>query len=352
MSMNETQNALRAKGSLRRAFTDETTGDLVFEGLGVVFSRGADQSFRDLYGDQFLPDVSQMADGDNSDVVLGTDYGIGDWLIPGKTTIPVTWDHGAGLLGSKVIGTATFKQLTDEGLEFLIRVTEEQAGRYKELVDWAYQRSLLGLSSQTLATMFDYDWSTGIIKSWRIGELALTVTPADVRTRDALRQQARSIGLLVGDEPMSLTDVVHDIARAVDAAVDAPVEVEPVAQVAAEVVAEVEAAVEADVVAELQQALADVSARLDAMQATMPTKADLEALGSRVANLQTGFTDAFRSLGDVLARRIKGLAAEEIASASTVEKTAIKEVVSTPQVRTPIRPGMDKSGVPLNMPGR
>jgi hypothetical protein len=383
------RESLRSKGlltGLNKAAGDENAS-LTFKGLGVIFSRGDEMDFDDLHGDKFLPDVSQMR-GENDGVaddgpVLATDYGIGDWLIPGKTAVPVTWDHGMGILGSKVLGEAVFQKLTDEGLEFLIHVTQEQAERYGELVEWAYDKGMLGLSSQTLSTMFDYDWSTGIIKRWRIGEMALTVTPADHRTRDMLVAQAKSLNIILDEGGTNMEEEIVTTAEdAVNAAeVDAVVTEEPAKTVEADaetvetefdaemdqvieaVDGDIEEALDADaskavlgLLVELRTQVSDLTAKIETMRTDAATKQDIVELtdefDGRFKALQDGFVKGFRGLGNVLVKRIKGLAAETIAEASTLEIDAVADTANSAVQRSANRPGMDDRGVPLNMPGR
>jgi hypothetical protein len=363
---------LRSQGRLGEVSKQTSSEDLVYTGLGVVFSRGEDIGFEDLYGTMFLPDKSVMAgdDSDGDSVVLGTDYGIGDWLVAGKTSVPVTWDHGAGLLGSKVLGKAVFEKITDEGLQFLIHVTEEQAGRYRELVEWAYKQGILGLSSQTLATMFDMDWDTGVIKSWRIGELAFTVTPADHRTRDSLVQYARSVELelvMEADMPGQLEQIARD-------AVDQVVVEEETETEGTDFIEEIEAVVE-EVDSDLQAAAEINAERAVFTQLTALTDA-VEALTARMAQLETtglqqehlaavseamatgleevreGMVTAFRGLGETLVRRVHGLAVEQIEGASQLEIDTLVGEVTSRNNGQPIQAGRDEHGVPLNMPGR
>lgn len=380
MRDEERLESIRAKGELISLTKMMGTNDLTFRGLGVVFSRGEELGFKDFIGDRFLPDVSQMhgtdegGDSAKTAVELGTDYGIGDWLVPGRS-VPVTWDHGRGILGKKVLGEATFSKLTDEGLEFIIKITEEQAGRYSELVDWAYGKSILGLSSQSLATMYEYDYDTGIIKSWRIGELALTVTPADHRTRDFL-EKAKSLGL---DVPVPEENPMEDKTPAKNAEVpeevtlnqnvqDAEVNAESEAETgetsfAAElngVVEDFEAdidnvvdlshkALSGEAVQEIAGMLESLSKRLGALEAMLDTLAkrtDIDNLSKRldeeVTVIKNGVKDSFTNLTTSITKRVHGITIETLAEASAAELAATTESV----------PAKSKTGIPKGMPGQ
>lgn len=177
------------------------SGDLEFRGLAVVFSEiptNDNEDFqRDFSGDYFLKPKSCSRDEDDKGLPMWTEYLDREgWLDPNRP-VPVTWDHGRGILGAKILGEAYFEKITDEGLQFLIRVEKEKAGEYRKLVQAVYNDKSLGVSSQTMATLAAKDWSTGRIHQWGIGEVALTVTPDEHRTIDYLIQLSKSLDLEV-----------------------------------------------------------------------------------------------------------------------------------------------------------
>lgn len=198
-------------------------GTLVLDVLGVVFSdpsKDEDEVERDLQGQYFLPP-------DMTDYHIGEDES--NWLYPGKR-VPVLYDHGLDEhVGDVVLGEATFKGVTAEGLEFLIEITERRAKKYRQFVEELVKRGLLGVSSQTVVSMLRATKS-GKITGWGIAELSLTPTPADPRTIANVRTVAKNLGVYIGEEDMakktnnSTAETAEEAVKAANEQVNTPQE--------------------------------------------------------------------------------------------------------------------------------
>lgn len=357
---------------------DAKDGDpLQFRTLGVIFSRGERSDLRDLDGDKFMPDVSQIRSEDVDDEVLrsiSTDYGIEEqYLVPGKTRVPVLWDHGRGVLGKARIGWATFEKLTDEGLEFLIEIERDNVRRYDQFVEYWWDNKSLGVSSQTMSSVFDYDWEHGLIRSWWPIELSLTNGPALPTTREntsrvdqppmAPAELARSLGI---------TPIVEVRVKDKDKNTEVPVEETdtPVQRSASEELGDAvteladnldksnEATALDAIVALLKNIHSNLSAldqRLTDIEATGAKAADVEALAGKLRetrdDLVSGLKTSFTGLGTILSNRVKSLAVETVIEASDVELDATKTAHGQNHVpqSSPRGAGFTRTGRPVNM---
>ena len=335
-------------GDKREEDEDNVGRDMEYRALGVVFVSRDDPDFMDLHETKFLPDVTLMRNAtDAPDAIVGTDYGVDNWLTAGKS-IPVMWDHGRGVLGSKVIGEASFQKVTDEGLEFIIKVVAKQAGEYQKLIDYVYKRNLLGVSSQTLASVADFDHSTGVVRRWYPAEMTLTVVPSDHRTRQHIVEYARTIGITdLGEDFMDDKNIQ-----------DEDVEVAPVTtpeEIARNLVAGIgerlDEAEEVGMTEAVYEHMRTVAGRLDTLEAAtadIATKEDIAAVRTAVEELKNHFTDVLRAfsvdLGDLIGARVQRAALETF-------DTSRSEATSTLRAAQPRQSGRSGNGLPMNMPG-
>jgi len=335
---------------------------LQFKALGVIFSRGERSDLRDLEGDKFLPDISTMrvAGGTQDEDVLrnmSTDYGLEEgYLVPGETRIPVLWDHGKGVLGKARLGWATFQKLSDEGLEFLIDIEADTVRQYDRFVEYWWEHKTLGVSSQAMSSVFDYDWNHGMIRSWWTVELSLTNKPALPTTRDELVREtrsatgdlmtpealAKSLGITPLTEEVLMSDEVNKTAdggtpQAAPAS-GAPVtrsvaeELDAVVQEVAQSLDKSAEATALDAVIAILKSLNvninDIKSRMDTLEQTSAKSADLVSLGERLdstrEDLIDGLKTSFKGLGTLLADRVKSLAVETVIEASDVELDVTK----------------------------
>lgn len=127
--------------------------DYVYTGLGVVFGG------KDLVGDTFTKD---------------TQFGL-ERSVKG---MPVFFDHALEDVKDQ-IGTVLEAKTDDAGIwfQFQINKRHKYAERIKQLID----DGQLGLSTGALSHVVMRD--SGNIKRWITGELSVTPTPADPRTR-------------------------------------------------------------------------------------------------------------------------------------------------------------------------
>lgn len=148
------------------AIKSETDDTLVLEGWGVIFT-GPDST--DLTGDFFTK---------------STDF----WLDRlGGPARPVLYNHGFdGELKRSVIGTGSleYKAADDsEGLWFTAQLEKSQA--YVKQIRALAEAGLLGASTGAISHLVEREAKTADaswLKSWPIGEVSLTVTPAEPRT--------------------------------------------------------------------------------------------------------------------------------------------------------------------------
>ena len=112
----------------------------------------------DLVGDQFTKD---------------TDFGKTRPFIG----LPVYYDHALGNLRSQ-IGVVTKWVQTEEGIDVEIEI--DRAHKYAEQIMELVRRNMLGMSTGAIGHLVErlQNW----IKTWPVGELSLTPTPAEPRT--------------------------------------------------------------------------------------------------------------------------------------------------------------------------
>lgn len=313
-------------------------GNPLLRGLGVVFGG------RDLYGDTFSRPRDFLTDGE-PELKLGTNYYLTELAdeidletgeLRGALSVPVFWDHGLGVLGPKRLGKAIPTKITQEGIEYLIEIEKKRAQDYQAMIDELVMSGWLGLSTQTLPSFANFDWSTQEIKGWFPAELTLTVTPAEHRTRDAM-QQVRSLFRKYGIEvdTMTLKTIAEDPNEVVAAQDENPTDVVD------ELLEDLDAQIteEADAVLE-NQALAYVVNAMDEFTVQMRTLVSrLDEIDARIAKsvtedqlqqMNADFVESLRKmtsgLADVLTKAVRSRAAEVIQSMPETEINAIRNV--------------------------
>ena len=332
-------------------------GDLILTALGVVFSKEeGDNTTRDVHG-QYFPPIGEA------------EYYIGDerdgaWLFPGKA-VDVLWDHGLDpYVGTRVLGKAIFNRVDEEGLEFLIHIEREKARKYRDLIEAMYNEQLLGVSTQTIPSMAAVD-EKGAIRRWGIGELSLTVTPAEPRTIERVRALAKSI---LGDElDMSDKDTSKREAGVEEQVVDTAdanvTEESSIVAAAKTAVDNVEARVNEVVEnAALQQALSfmkaldarlkEVEDRLDGVleaqkQASDDTQKMMKSMSNEIGEALSIFAER---LGETLARTVAAEAQNAVVSMSDSELSALKSAVRDPLGVRAAAPA-PRAGIPNEWPG-
>lgn len=330
---------LRSAPSPLRSAGVTTTGNPLFRGLGILFGG------RDLYGDTFSPPREFLA-GDDPDVKIGTDYFLRELAdevdvetkeLRGALEVPVFWDHGLGVLGTKRLGKAVPTRITDEGIEYLIEIEKKRAQDYQAMIDELQMEGWLGLSSQTLPSFAAFDWGTGEIKSWFPAEMTLTVTPAEHRTRDGVekvRSLFRKYGVnmamkktaeeQVQDNELVPADEEVTLSETMDSLFD---------DLTDEIAEEEEMVVQNEALALVLRTLNAFEQRLgqiDERLARMASAEDVQAVRDEVTASRTEYVEAARTmttrLSEILGSVVRTKAAEMVQESSDFELQALRNV--------------------------
>jgi hypothetical protein len=368
--IQQAERRLWRSGGLVRSATRLPNGDLQMTGLGVVFSALGgvnEEPQKDFYGTWFSR-PSDILDPDYTGVSIGTDLHLrsiaedirSDGTLLGGLPIGLFYDHGVGPFGALRFGTAVPLRVTQEGLEYLITVERRRAREYLELVADLQSTGDLGLSTQTAVSVADFDWKTGLIRSWMPIELSLTPTPAETRTYEHLRSVYKKYGVQnMPPEDQGIIEVVDET-------------VTPKTEEAESPVAVVDAAFDA-LDAELANAAQDAPDSLELVEA-IGRSADVEALQTQVMELQeavlrmgtavqemsaaiTANTDQTREafsrfagrVAEVLAQHVRSTTVRELASQTRAGAEALdEEPHDTPPTRTR---RATRYNLPANAPG-
>lgn len=353
---------LKSQPSPLRSAGTMDNGNPVFRGLGVVFGG------RDLYGDTFSQPRQKLA-GDDPELKLGTEYYLSeiadsiDWEtgeVKGAFEIPVFWDHGLGVLGSKRLGKAVLTKITEEGLEYLIEIELERAKEYQELIDITYDYKMLGLSSQTLPSFASFDWSTFEIKGWLPAEMTLTVVPAEHRTRDTL-ERVRSLFRKHGVEIMPEEIVTQEenipaedentISDSVDELFDS---------LAEEISEEEETVMGNEALSYVLTVMEDVQAELRAIREELARAAsaeDIAAIRDELAETREEYVEAARTmtarLTEILVPAVRTSAAHMVQQSSDFELQALRgaQQQNAPTAQA-TRATRSIYNLPVNAPGQ
>lgn len=129
----------------------ENDGELHLQGYGIIFDSV------DLHGEKFTKETNFFIDGINS--------------------VPVLWSHNLKEIKG-ILGKATISRVDDVGVLFDIII--DRSNRYMQLVKKLVETGRVGLSTGALPQTAEKEGN--IIKSWQIGEISLTETPAEFLT--------------------------------------------------------------------------------------------------------------------------------------------------------------------------
>lgn len=129
----------------------ENDNELHLQGYGIVFDS------IDLHGEKFTKETNFFIEGINS--------------------VPVLWSHNLKEIKG-ILGKATISQIDDVGVLFDIII--DRSNRYMQLVKKLVETGRVGLSTGALPQTAEKEGN--VIKSWQIGEISLTETPAEFLT--------------------------------------------------------------------------------------------------------------------------------------------------------------------------
>ena len=356
--MDKNTARLRSKPSpLRSAGTSES-GNPQYRGLGIVFGG------RDLYGDTFSPPREFLA-GDDPDLKIGTDYflrELADDIDPetkelrGAMEVPVFWDHGLGVLGTKRLGKAVPVRVTAEGIEYLIEVEKKRAQEYQAMIDELQNEGWLGLSSQTLPSFANFDWWTGEIESWYPAEMTLTVTPAEHRTRgvEQVRSLFRKYGIEVNmgkDKKTAEEEILEEenqpeevaLSEEVDAIFDG---------LSADLQGEEEMVVQNEALSFVVRSLNELATELRDIRTELAKKANTEDVQHANEQYVAAVQSMAKGLKDVLQPLVRTSAANLVRESSDAELDALRGFDQQPPApKTPARRGSMYS-LPVHAPGQ
>jgi hypothetical protein len=342
--------------SLLRAAGESESGNPLFRGYGIVFGG------RDLYGDTFSPPRSTLA-GDDPDLQVGTDYflrEIADEVdfetgeIKGALPVPIFWDHGRGIFGSKRFGKAVPIKVTEEGIEYILEIEKKRAEDYQAMIDELMELGYLGLSTQTLRSFVDFDWGTDEIKGWLPAEISLTVTPAEHRTRDAMEEVKslfKKYNIEVKSMPEDVTTTENDTnpARAVDEIFD---------NLESDMATEAEQIAQNEVLASVIRNMELINEQLTAINERLERTATTEEVAELRQDVETAneqYIEAVRTfgtrVGEVMRQQTRSTAANLLRTSSEAELDALREADTE---ETSPAPARTASGyrLPANAPGQ
>lgn len=353
----------RTPGVIRKAEIN-ADGDLEIRGLGILFGG------RSLYNDAFEPPREVFGDVEDG-VEVGTEYffrtfsdgfDLNTGVISNADSMPVYHDHGVGVLGSLRIGTAWPTRVTEEGIEYLIKIEKKRAGEYWEMVNELRNEGILGLSAQAQFSTYRAEYGDpGRVRAWRSIEISTTVTPAEPRIAERLRSIFRKYDLpteedvtkkiekpdqldmpseeellrtieadeVTGENPV---DVVNEVMDDVDASM---------ARTAAQVA-------ESDALSALARTVEEQNTEIAAMRSLV------EDLTGAVNLLREQNIEAMRTFAERIARSISNDVVRSTARAAL--SSAEREAVEAALDRDEPEPGTQRSvgnyGIPANAPGQ
>lgn len=338
--MEESLARLKSHPSPLRSVGLSDSGNPQYRGLGVVFGG------RDLYGDTFARPRDFLV-GDDPDLKLGTEYFLSELAdevdretgeIRGALWEPVHWDHGLGNLGGKRLGKAKPVKITEEGIEYLIEVEKQRAQEYQQMIDELQNEGWLGLSSQTLPSFASFDWSTWEIKSWYIGEMTLTTTPAEHRTRESVekvRSLFKKYGVKIMEEDQNTLEQPETISDELD---------ELFEELSGEIAEEEEAVVTNEALAyvirsfdALNASIKALNERLDTVDEAMAQAATAEEITLLRTQMVDGFKTMTRGLSETLIQATRSKAAQLVQNSSDMELDILRTGQTPAPAATPAR---------------
>ncbi len=174
---------------------DQDDETITLGGFAVVFDG------RDLEGDTFTKDTDFMLDNfaDNQPVMI-------------DHTQPVIVEHNGKTfkLTGVPMKVGHVIEVTPQDVGLYVKLLIEKAGNYWGIVDGMMSTKRLGLSSGSVSHLVRKDG--GVIKTWPIAEVSLTLTPAEPRTA------------VLGVEPIKIVyedgDLIKGIIKAAGNAAD------------------------------------------------------------------------------------------------------------------------------------